>query len=162
MSAHVCHYCKTAPCPPKHLCCAHCWSFVPARLSKMLYAAFDPAQCSGRGPRPLPTGEWMLCADACLIKIGLGKGLRDQGPARFDLLAVNKLTRAGNYAVAASDDMTSDDVTAYLDKLADTGNSQEWRAVFARAISYGPWPVDLRERGLIPNAENIAAFAPVI
>ena len=162
MPRHTCHYCKTAPCPPKHLCCGGCWSYVPRALGSKLYAAFNPAQCSGKGERPLPTGEWMIVADACLIEIGVRKGVRaSAGAQRFDLAAVAKLTRAANYAVAASDDMTSDSVRAYMSGLIARG-SAELDALLARAMTYGPWPVDLRERGLLVSPQAVAAFVPVV
>lgn len=159
---HFCHYCKTAPCPPRYLCCGGCWSYVPRPLGAKLYAAFDPAQCSGKGKRPLPTGEWMIAADACLIEIGVGQGLRaSAGDQRFDFAAVAKLTRAANYALAASAPMTSEGVRAYMNGLIGCG-SAELDALLARAVTYGPWPVDLRERGLLASPAAIAAFAPVM
>lgn len=170
MSGHTCHYCKTAPCPPKHLCCAPCWALVPAALGRQLYLAFDPKQCSGRGPRPLPTGRWFITADTCLLAIAERKGARGsvQDPFQFDVAAISKLTRAANYAAHSIDDLSlvptayhdeeplipSRFIAARLVALEGMALESGLRLVpeylrVARELS--PWPVDLESAGLLPR-----------
>jgi hypothetical protein len=92
VTAHRCHaVCCGRECPPRLLMCPACWRTVPPALGALVVAAFDPRQCRAGADRPLPSGPWMLAADACIAAAAQRSGRFVRG---------RWLRRAMDYALA--------------------------------------------------------------
>lgn len=114
--SHTCHNRACgAPCPPRHLCCARCWAFVPNNEQREVYATV------GRRRRGSPDETWapwwraQAYAIHSAMVVGAGRGLwREAFPGDFQ----DELDRCLEFANYLDGTITGAELTQLRDARA--------------------------------------------